>query len=94
LAVVRDGDVIAIDAEKFSLELVDVTTLEIRERLKSWKLPRPLVTRGVLAEYAHLVGDVSHGAMTDFVLEHPKQFTKVGYEHCYRVKAPIRKQSK
>ena len=65
LAVVRDGDVIAIDAERRILELVDVSEEEIERRLKSWKPRKPLVTRGVLAKYARLVGDASHGAMTD-----------------------------
>lgn len=65
LAVVKDGDVISIDAERCILELRGVTDEAIQQRLKSWTPPRPLVTRAVLAKYAHLVGDASHGAMTD-----------------------------
>lgn len=56
---------IAIDAEKCLLELVGVKYQEIGQRLRSWKPSKPLVTRGVLAKYTYLVGDVSHGAMTD-----------------------------
>ncbi|KAL2004249.1 hypothetical protein VTN02DRAFT_4764 [Thermoascus thermophilus] len=64
LAVVRDGDIITINAETNELSM-DVSDEEIRERLKNWQPPKPHVTRGVLAKYARLVGDASHGAMTD-----------------------------
>jgi dihydroxy-acid dehydratase len=64
LAVVRDGDMITIDAENNSIDM-DVSAEEIQERLKAWKAPEPHVTRGVLAKYAKLVGDASTGAMTD-----------------------------
>jgi dihydroxy-acid dehydratase len=81
IAVVKDGDVITIgkscvvsvwreeadfvpDAEKNRIDM-DVSTKEIDRRLKEWKAPNMPVTRGVLAKYARLVGDASHGAMTD-----------------------------
>jgi dihydroxy-acid dehydratase len=64
VAVVRDGDMITIDAKKNRIDM-DVSDEEIRERLKGWKAPSATVTRGVLAKYARLVGDASHGAMTD-----------------------------
>mgnify|MGYP000891412357 CR=1 FL=1 len=64
IAVVRDGDMITINAETNELSM-DVSDEEIRERLKNWQPPKPHVTRGVLAKYARLVGDASHGAMTD-----------------------------
>ncbi|KAI9890208.1 MAG: hypothetical protein M1814_004370 [Vezdaea aestivalis] len=64
IALVRDGDVVTIDAEKNRLD-VDVDDLEMERRKKDWAPPRPQVTRGVLAKYAALVGDASHGAMTD-----------------------------
>ena len=38
---------------------------EIQRRKAEWKRPSAPVTRGVLAKYAKLVGDASHGAMTD-----------------------------
>jgi dihydroxy-acid dehydratase len=44
---------------------MDVSDEEIAARMKMWKPPKPPVTRGVLAKYARLVGDASHGAMTD-----------------------------
>jgi dihydroxy-acid dehydratase len=44
---------------------MDVSDEEIASRLKAWKPPKSMVNRGVLAKYAKLVGDASHGAMTD-----------------------------
>ncbi|KAI9821057.1 MAG: hypothetical protein M1827_003790 [Pycnora praestabilis] len=64
IAVVRDGDIVTISAETNELSM-NVSEEEIRRRLGEWKKPRATVTRGVLAKYAHLVGDASHGAMTD-----------------------------
>ncbi|KAH0409180.1 dihydroxy-acid and 6-phosphogluconate dehydratase, partial [Aureobasidium melanogenum] len=64
IAVVRDGDMITIDATNNTLSM-DVPEEEIQQRLKEWKKPRSNVTRGVLAKYQRLVGDASHGAMTD-----------------------------
>ena len=64
IAVVRDGDIVTISAETNELSM-NVSEEEIRERMKAWKAPRKAVTRGVLAKYAHLVGDASHGALTD-----------------------------
>ena len=64
IAVVQDGDVITISAETNTLSM-DVSDEEIAERLKAWKPPKSAVNRGVLAKYQRLVGDASHGAMTD-----------------------------
>ncbi|KAF2469041.1 dihydroxy-acid dehydratase-like protein [Lindgomyces ingoldianus] len=64
IAVVKEGDVITIDAEKNRIDM-GVSEEDVKERLKSWKPPKMPVTRGVLAKYARLVGDASHGAMTD-----------------------------
>ncbi|KAL8775966.1 MAG: hypothetical protein Q9203_003631, partial [Teloschistes exilis] len=64
IAAVRDGDVVTIDAERNLLEF-EVGEEEVRERMEGWKAPARLVTRGVLAKYARLVGDASRGALTD-----------------------------
>lgn len=64
LAVLQTGDVVTIDAETNTLGM-DVSDEEIERRMKEWKAPKPQVTRGVLAKYAKLVGDASHGALTD-----------------------------
>lgn len=64
IAVVQDGDVITINAEANEISM-NVKDEEIQRRLSEWKPPKPHVTRGVLAKYARLVGDASHGAVTD-----------------------------
>ena len=64
IAVVQDGDIVTISAETNTLSM-DVSDEEIASRLKAWKPPKSAVNRGVLAKYARLVGDASHGAMTD-----------------------------
>jgi dihydroxy-acid dehydratase len=64
IAIVRDGDVITISAETNELSM-DVSHEEIQERMRMWTPPRRPATRGVLAKYTHLVGDASHGAVTD-----------------------------
>lgn len=60
IAVVKEGDMVTIDAETNTISM-DVPEAEIAQRLKEWKKPKATVTRGVLAKYAHLVGDASHG---------------------------------
>ncbi|EKD19602.1 uncharacterized protein L3040_002520 [Drepanopeziza brunnea f. sp. 'multigermtubi'] len=64
IAVVQDGDIVTISAETNTLSM-DVSDAEVAERLKAWKPPKSQVNRGVLAKYQKLVGDASHGAMTD-----------------------------
>ncbi len=64
LAIVKNGDIISIDAKKRSIEL-KVSKAEIKRRLEKWKQPRPRYKSGVLAKYAKLVGSASKGAVTD-----------------------------
>ncbi len=64
LALVRNGDVIRIDAEAYSISL-EVSAAELRRRRAAWKAPRPRYQRGVLAKYAQQVGPASEGAVTD-----------------------------
>lgn len=64
IAMIRNGDTITISAKTNSLS-VDISDEEMKQRSKSWKAPKRLVTRGALAKYAALVGNASHGAMTD-----------------------------
>ena len=64
LALVKNGDVIRIDAVKRTLDLA-VSAAELKRRRKAWKPPRPRYTRGVLAKYAAQVGPASRGAVTD-----------------------------
>ena len=64
IAVVQDGDVVTISAETNELSM-EISEDEIKRRLSKWKRPKRTVTRGVLAKYEALVGDASHGALTD-----------------------------
>lgn len=67
IALVEEGDTITIDAVANQINVVGVSVEELRERKKSWKPPKEVVRRGTLAKYARLVGDASHGAVTDVV---------------------------
>ncbi len=67
IAVIKNGDAITIDAEKRAITL-GVPAAEMKARLGKWKQPKPRYTRGVLAKYAKLTSDASHGAVTDLGL--------------------------
>ncbi len=64
LAIVKNGDLIEIDATKQVLNLL-VPAKEIKARLAKWKQPAPRYRRGVLAKFAHLTTSASTGAVTD-----------------------------
>ena len=64
IGLLRDGDEIAIDAVKRSLE-IKLSAAELRKRRAKWKAPKPYATQGVLAKYARIVSSASLGAVTD-----------------------------
>ena len=65
IALVEEGDRIAIDAEAHTIDLlVDEATLE--ERRKRWKPIEPRYTTGFLAKYARLAQGAERGAITNF----------------------------
>jgi dihydroxy-acid dehydratase len=64
IALLRNGDLITIDADTGSLN-VDLTDEELAERRKNWRSPEPWYTGGVIAKYAMLVSSSSTGAITD-----------------------------
>ena len=64
LALVKNGDRIVIDAKAKKMSLL-VPAAELKRRAKAWKRPKPNYTRGVLAKFAFLTKDASHGAVTD-----------------------------
>jgi dihydroxy-acid dehydratase len=64
IALVKNGDLITIDAEKKLLE-VKLPAKELAARRKKWKEPAIRYKRGVLAKYAKLVSSASVGAVTD-----------------------------
>lgn len=60
IALVQDGDVIVIDAEKNTLNM-EVSDEEIERRRKEWKAPPLKVSQGALYRYVKTVSDASHG---------------------------------
>ena len=63
IAAVREGDTIAIDVEKRSLQ-VELDDATLRSRLAQWSAPDPRYPSGVFAKYAALVSSASQGAIT------------------------------
>ena len=64
LALVRNGDIITIDAETNSLD-VDVSPEELAERLKLWVAPPLKATSGTLYKFIKSVKSASEGCVTD-----------------------------
>jgi dihydroxy-acid dehydratase len=64
IALVRDGDMITIDAETRTLS-VDVSDADMTQRLNQWTMPPYKATRGTLYKYIRLVKDASEGCVTD-----------------------------
>ena len=63
LALVEEGDTIAVDVEAGTVDLeVDATT--VASRRATWTPPPPRYPYGVLAKYAATVGPASAGALT------------------------------
>jgi dihydroxy-acid dehydratase len=62
LAVVQDGDVIAIDVDEGTL-VVELDERELAERLVRWQPPAPRYDFGVFARYRALVSSASNGAV-------------------------------
>ena len=67
IALVKEGDSITIDAPNRLLQL-NVSDVELEQRMALWQPPKPRYTRGVLAKYAKLVSSSSIGAVTDLGL--------------------------
>ncbi|KAF9533143.1 dihydroxy-acid dehydratase [Crepidotus variabilis] len=64
IALVKDGDIIAVDAVKNTIE-VQVSPEELERRRKEWKAPPLKVSQGTLYKYTKVVTDASHGCVTD-----------------------------
>ncbi|THH20096.1 hypothetical protein EW146_g1175 [Bondarzewia mesenterica] len=64
IALVQDGDIIAVDAVKNSIEL-QVPAEELERRRKAWKAPPLKAQQGTLFKYIKTVEDASHGCITD-----------------------------
>ena len=67
IAALQEGDVITIDVAQRRLQ-VELDEAQLQQRLAGWRAPEPRYTHGVLAKYARLVSDASHGAVTSTLL--------------------------
>lgn len=63
-ALVQDGDIVTIDAEKNRLD-VAVSDQELARRRSAWKAPQLKATRGTLYKYIKNVKSASEGCVTD-----------------------------
>jgi len=64
IALVKDGDIIRIDATKNSID-VDITDEEMQKRKSEWVMPAYKATRGTLYKYIKNVKSASEGCVTD-----------------------------
>jgi len=64
IALLKDGDVITIDAEKNSID-VALSEQELASRKAAWKQPAFKATRGTLYKYIKNVNSASLGCVTD-----------------------------
>jgi dihydroxy-acid dehydratase len=63
IALLRDGDIIKLDADKGTLD-VELTQSELDRRAKEWKPRAEPFTSGYLWKYAQQVGSARYGALT------------------------------
>lgn len=64
IGLVKDGDLITIDALNNTIE-VAIDPKELKARQSSWKAPELKVQRGSLYKYANIVSSASLGCVTD-----------------------------
>jgi dihydroxy-acid dehydratase len=64
IGLVRDGDVITIDAAACRLS-VDISDADMAARKNAWKAPASKASSGVLGKYVRLVKSASEGCVTD-----------------------------
>jgi dihydroxy-acid dehydratase len=63
IGLLKDGDIITIDADKGTMD-VDLSDAEFEARRKAWKPKAPAFKSGALARYAKNVGPARYGALT------------------------------
>jgi dihydroxy-acid dehydratase len=63
IALLKDGDIIEIDADKGTLD-VKLSKAELDKRRAGWKPRKTDVTSGYLWKYAEQVGNARSGAVT------------------------------
>ena len=64
LAIIEDGDIIAINAKNNTLS-VKLSDAEIEDRKRRWKKPAYKFNKGVLKKYINSVATASEGCVTD-----------------------------
>jgi dihydroxy-acid dehydratase len=64
IALIRNGDMITIDADRNRIE-VDLSDTELAARRATWKAPPYKMTRGTLYKYIKSVKSASEGCVTD-----------------------------
>ncbi len=64
IALIRDGDIITVDAEGNTLE-VELSEDELSARAKAWQMPKYKATKGTLYKYIKNVSSASLGCVTD-----------------------------
>ena len=74
IALIKDGDIISIDADSGTIE-VDLTKEELSKRKKQWVKPKTEYNSGTLWKYSRQVGPARYGAVT-----HPGAKEET---HCY-----------
>ncbi len=67
IALVKEGDLITVDATRKLIQL-EIDENELTRRRSKWKSSQPKYNSGVLGKYARLVSSSSQGAVTD----HPR----------------------
>ena len=63
IGLIKDGDMISIDAEKGTIDL-EVSEAELAERKKTWSPRETRYASGALAKFSKLVGPAHEGAVT------------------------------
>ena len=64
IAMLRDGDVITIDAETLTISM-DVDDDEMAKRKEAWVMPPYKYTRGTMSRYINTVSSAQKGCVTD-----------------------------
>ncbi|HTV48331.1 MAG TPA: dihydroxy-acid dehydratase [Phycisphaerae bacterium] len=63
IALLKDGDIVVVDAEKGTIN-VELSEDELTKRRAAWKPKEPMYKVGALAKYARIVGPACDGAVT------------------------------
>jgi len=66
IALLQEGDMIAVDIEKRSIE-VELSEEELENRRAEWQAPEPHYKSGVLAKYAKLAKQADDGAISNLL---------------------------